>query len=466
MLGSTFLGGVAVLFATALPLAIPAAAQAETKTLVSSSANSLCVNPTPGFAAGTFSQPNYVPLSEPHSGPIPDTGSACQSGFPTLAIALGAPSENPYPYSQGGHRARIPGASWVSLDGTAEDAPNPPPKYYIYDTTFNVCSNQIPGTRIEGTMLADDAAGAFLNGEPLANQGSFAYSNFFGPASVFGPYSGPALKVGLNTLQFVVIDVFEESTGLDFSAWVTSTESCQPEPTEFPGLGRCVKADGGVFTNSGCTTKGSHKKEAYEWLPGAGKARFTSSENASRIELGSHKDAVECSHDTDVGEYIGESEDFETITFAGCEVVHLLGASAGETCETKGEASGIIKTPPLRSLYGFIKLPKNVGVSLEPPPGRAFAEFECGTYAIPVVLESPPLANGSLIAPTGPVNEMESQFTEKFKASSGKQKPEQFETDPLDIAESSVNGGSWEQAGLKSTDTVTNEEPLEIRTEE
>lgn len=438
--------GIASLLALAVSAIAPSLAQAETQTLVSSEASSLCINPTaPGFEPLVKGEPNYAPLFTPHEGPFPDTGEACGEPLTTHATAMAGPGESAYPYS-----SSIPGASWISLNKTGEDASNPAPKYYIYDATFTLCANQPDNTEINGKMFADNTAGAFLNGEPLGHQ-AFGlppsnHENFSGTPFAFGGPSHHGFKVGLNTLQIVVYDESAPYTATNFSATVTSKETCGS--FEFPGLGRCIKVlkGKGKFNDSGCekTIVGNGR---FEWIGGGAiKNHFTSAEAVSTIET-TKKTKVVCRSATDTGEYLGESEDREKMVFHECE-------SGGLKCHSAGAAEGELTTSELRSLYGFIKRPKSIGVSLEALSG-AFMEFECAGLKMVI--------KGSVIAPITPISKMATKFTEKFAQAKGKQKPEKFEGEPKDTLECSIAGGPFEQCGLRSTDTITNEEALEIR---
>jgi hypothetical protein len=425
-----------------LALATAGAAQAETKTVVSGETNSLCVNPVKGFTPAKGKKINYAPLTKADKeGPFPDTGGACAPGTPTHPVAMGAPGQPAAPYS-----GSIPGASWVSIVASGSDGSNPPPKYYIYDATFELCANQTEGTSLSGTMFADNEAGAFLNGQPIGNQplhGSI--ENFDGPPSGGWPFGTSAhFDVGPNTLQFVVLDESAAFTALDFSATITSTRPCEAE--EFPGLGRCVKAKGTGGEPAGCEEGKEGAAGEDEWLAGAAKSKFTSKEGLSFFETPAGN-YLPCKSDTDVGEYIGESEDLETITFRDCDV-------PGAECTN---TAGGFETKPLRSLYGFVKRPEEVGVSLEPATGTTFAEFECEAMGKGSI-------SGSVIAPITPVKTMTKTFTETFTGHAGVQTPERFEGEPKDTLTCVIPPSSTpEPCSFKSTDKVTNEEKLEIR---
>jgi hypothetical protein len=241
---------------------------------------------------------------------------------------------------------------------------------------------------------------------------------------------------------------YDEMQGPEGDETITS-EPPEPAP-EFPGLGRCVKAARrtGKYNDSGCETpevpNGSH-----EWLPGAVKNKFTSKEKLSTFETVGHVRLV-CKTDVDAGEYLGESEDLETIVFKDCD------SESGHEGAECTNGPGIIKTKPLRSLYGFIRRPSTVGVSLEPTWGTAIAEFSCGGPQGYIA--------GSVIAPVTPISKMTKTFKESFEEQGGKQHPESFENEPVDTLSCLIPPATMpEQCALKSTDKITNEEKLEIR---
>jgi len=220
---------------------------------------------------------------------------------------------------------------------------------------------------------------------------------------------------------------------------------------EFPGIDRCVKVRPGTgrYRTSSCEgeeVRGG-KRANYEWLGGAVKNKFTSKEGATAFESVSGS-KITCKSSVDTAEYVGESEDRETITFSGCEAL-------GEKCTTAGLPAGEIQTKLLRSLYGFIKHPADVGVSLEPATGTVWAEFSCGKPFVVI--------RGSVIAPVTPVSKMTKTFKETFAQTGGHQEPESFEGAAKDVLETSIAGGAYEQTGFSSTDTVKNEEKLELR---
>ncbi len=214
---------------------VAATAQAETKILVSSEANSLCVSPTekgfePTVGSGKKAKRNYKPLTKSHKGPYPDSGEACAPGTASHPTDVtlpgpGGPGEKALPYN-----GAIPLASWVSIAATASDAGNPPPAYYIYDVPFELSCKK---AKIEGTMFADNTAAAILNGKNIGHlnfgAANIGQENFdqegttpHGPVGGFPFSANNHFSVGLNILQFVVLDESTSFTGLDFAATVTA----------------------------------------------------------------------------------------------------------------------------------------------------------------------------------------------------------------------------------------------------
>jgi hypothetical protein len=233
---------------------------------------------------------------------------------------------------------------------------------------------------------------------------------------------------------------------LAVAAFVVMAVAAQAGP---PEIGRCVKVAKGTgeFKDAGCE-KGFFKGGNYNWIPGPGpKHKFTSTEGLSTFEFNGKK--ITCKSDTDSGEYTGPKTDSETIVFNGCE-------SAGFPCTTAGHPAGQIETTLLESELGFIKLPKTIGLDLKPIGGANFAEFDCGPIKV--------IIQGSVIAPITPISKMTTTFIAKFKAVKSKQNPEHFEggvNDTLFCTEL-VKEGKSDKCGFTSTDTITNEEPIEI----
>lgn len=225
-----------------------------------------------------------------------------------------------------------------------------------------------------------------------------------------------------------------------------------------PELGRCVKnATGAVgkYKDPGCEKGEVKAKGTFEWLPGAIKNKFTQTSAKSTFETVT-KLKIACASDTGSGEYLSgnNKEDLETITYSGCVINGPVGsAKVKGPCQSIGSPAGTIVTSPLRSLLGFINAPKEVGVDLSSVSGGPIVELGCAGVVISI--------NGSVIAPITPISKMTTTFKEKFKAKVGIQSPEKFEGEPPDTLTCTVAGTPL-PCGLTSTETITNEELLEV----
>ena len=197
---------------------------------------SLCRFPTNAYtdySTGTQATDNLI-QTDPVSDPTPR--SQCASGSPA----------HPYVISDAiGEGAPLPGTNWVGPNAGMTSGPtaarcpagNTPSghescNFYVYDATFSVPSSLsgCPGLQLNGSMMADNQAGAFLNGSYIASQPGAADdwdgenpppSNLQDPAFSFSASSG--FVAGLNTLDFVVWDSTYPDTGLDYQ--VTVSES-------------------------------------------------------------------------------------------------------------------------------------------------------------------------------------------------------------------------------------------------
>lgn len=101
---------------------------------------------------------------------------------------------------------------------------------------------------------------------------------------------------------------------------------------------------------------------------------------------------------------------------------------------------------------------KKVGVDLSQPAGAPFMAFVCGEELRLVV-------DGSVIGTIKPINTLvtpPSDFTLKFAQKSGKQKPTMLEGGPVDVLETSLGGGPFEESGLASAEKLNFVGPLQI----
>ncbi len=127
-----------------------------------------------------------------------------------------------------------------------------------------------------------------------------------------------------------------------------------------------------------------------------------------------------------------------------------------------------IVTPKLPGEWGFImnkldkagKLVVSVGLELEMP--EPSLKFECGPNKNKFEV------TGQFIAPITPIDKMSTTFKLKPKAAAGKQHPPRFEGGGVRslTLQQVFPPMPPEGAGLTSTDTITSEEPLEIKAEE
>ncbi len=137
----------------------------------------------------------------------------------------------PYP---GWANPPLAGSKWVGPQPNGEDANEGAPNYYVYDAefTFRGCS------QVNGSALADNQVGVFLNGWLLASQAnSSSPANFNGtPLAFTGAYPG-----GPAVVDFVVYDSSGPATGLDYTFTVTP----------LPAADCLVRGSGTVMTRNG-----------------------------------------------------------------------------------------------------------------------------------------------------------------------------------------------------------------------
>jgi hypothetical protein len=231
-----------------------------------------------------------------------------------------------------------------------------------------------------------------------------------------------------------------------------------------PEYGRCVKAEknekkeyNGVYSDSKCTKEVAvverPKKGKYIWLPGAGKAKFTSTGGVGILTTVGGA-AVECEAESSGGEFKPGNNKEETgvvVKFTGCKAL-------GNPCTTPGAKVGELVTNELEGIVGWAsKAAKKTALELYPAPSAPngyFIEFNCTGLVVKV--------RGHVLVPI--MNDkMTSTETLKFKASKGVQKPTVWEESlsPA-ILEASFKGGPFEQAGQNITSTVKGEEQLEL----
>jgi hypothetical protein len=156
-----------------------------------------------------------------------------------------------------------------------------------------------------------------------------------------------------------------------------------------------------------------------------------------------------CTSDRNTGEVTGPKTGTVVITFVGCTI-------PGAPCSNVPETPGLVKTNTLVADLGYInKATKEVGLDLF--NGNLIAQFTCG--GVPVAVK------GSVIGKLTPVNKIVNPpggFTLKFAQAKGKQKITHLEGEPIDIPETSLGGGPFEESGLGSIDVLRFGEPAEV----
>jgi alpha-tubulin suppressor-like RCC1 family protein len=223
-----------------------------------------------------------------------------------------------------------------------------------------------------------------------------------------------------------------------------------------PEYGRCIKIATGTghFGSGTCTSEGGEKK--YEWYGGVAKRGFTTAAGETKLENVAGTKIV-CNAETGEGEYQGrKAVTAIVLRFQGCQ-------GGGAECKTAGAAAGEIVTRPLEGVLGIetasIEGPINDKIALDVfPVGREghLAETErCGLLGHVSV-------RGAVLGRVTS-NTMALSPKLKYKAASGKQKPEGFEGQPADVLEMALFGTTtFSQAGLSMEATQTNEEKVEI----
>jgi hypothetical protein len=204
---------------------------------------SLCEFPTDADteygSGGPSAYPNNLINSD--LGPDGTPSGGCVAGSPTNAYVVTSGGVS-------GDGTPIAGTKWVAPNASGVSGPTAstcPPgnvpsgegscNFYVYDATFYLpdslagCSN----LQISGSMLADNQAGVFLNGNYIASQPGAPDSwdgenppgsNTNTPFAFTSPVPISDFNVsGTNTIDFVVWDATYPDTGLDYKTTISES---------------------------------------------------------------------------------------------------------------------------------------------------------------------------------------------------------------------------------------------------
>jgi hypothetical protein len=253
---------------------------------------------------------------------------------------------------------------------------------------------------------------------------------------------------------------------LNGSLAAASVTAIQAE-NALPEIGRCFKVPSekvgkevsyhGGYVDSGCVEKNEGHFGKFEWLPGPGAGnKFTGSGKAVTLET-TGKAQIKCLNSQSSGEYTGTKTATVALKLTGCKL-----ASGGAACQSAGASAGEVTTGSLQAQLGFIKDVENgpevisvVGWDIKGSP--TVLSGECGAGKESLVV------SGSVIGTITPADKAVAAYTLKFNEAGGKQLPEAFEEGANDTLSETLGGGGAEQAGLKSTEKITNEEKLEFK---
>lgn len=155
-------------------------------------------------------EPNPLPKSVQD-----DPANYSCSWLPDLSGAHPYNVDQPYP----GWATPVANSRWVGPQRDGSDGDESAQKWYIYHTTFTVraCAT------LQGNAMADNAVGVFVDHRLLAAQRDPlppTASNFQNPLTFSS--GGVNLKPGTHLVDFVVHDVAQPATGLDYSFQVAT----------------------------------------------------------------------------------------------------------------------------------------------------------------------------------------------------------------------------------------------------
>jgi hypothetical protein len=244
-------------------------------------------------------------------------------------------------------------------------------------------------------------------------------------------------------------------------ALATSAVAAEYPITALPQLGRCVLVGKlkGEWAGKNCQQH-TPGKGSYEWIEGAEKKKFEglTSETVVLEPSTTAAHRIGCAAATYDGEYTGAKTETVTVDLIGCTLT-----ATHQKCQSNPipQKEGEIEFSVGGEL-GFIKGGE------KPTAGWDLKKVEptvtCGQFpetSIPV-----DKITGSVIAQELKVGVMVTEESLKYKATGGKQKPENFAGEPVDVLSSEFTEGlttTKEQTGLKATVLTESEELLEIK---
>jgi hypothetical protein len=250
------------------------------------------------------------------------------------------------------------------------------------------------------------------------------------------------------------------------AVFATSAVVAASASAEAPEFGRCLKLASekvgktkvyhGGYSNGTCTTASEEKKGKYEWYPGVVKTHFTTKiKEGTKATLETVGDTkVTCTGETSTGEYTGpKTEGNMVLTLTGCE-------SGGYKASSAGAAEGEVVTNPTECELGVVKkgytpAKQMLGLSCAEEAQFAWIKWHSIYGEVELCIRGwwffSTTAN-YMHLPTMGLRSVQSK---------GRQKIERFEEGPLELLESTLNEGPFEQIGLTLTTIQTNEETIE-----
>jgi hypothetical protein len=184
------------------------------------------------------------------------------------------------------------------------------------------------------------------------------------------------------------------------------------------------------------------------------KTGFKSTSGASEFETkGGH--VIKCKEDTDTGKLTGPSSDEATITFTGCSTTVILTLK----CNSEGAKEGEIILKVTSELVWL-----NSGLT---EPGEDLALPSAG-LTIKCTSSETLKVKGSTVCPISGYKALSVKGTITCEQSKGVQKFTKYFLEGKEVTDITETEGTglikfgFEQSGLKSTDTLTYEEEVEI----